>query len=130
MSKQYWCSIRQHQSFLCRSCNLQEVRHLYIATIALFIFIFLRYGLGFPQLTPRDIARAHALLMNHLHVPSLHAVIGASLGGMVALNFAAEYPQLVQRLCAISGTGRSSPGSVALRAVQRHAILSDPNYQA
>jgi len=46
----------------------------------------------------------------------------------VALSFASEYPDFVDNLCVISCTGKSTPGSVALRHVQRQAILRDPNY--
>lgn len=48
---------------------------------------------------------------------------------MAALSLAALYPDMAQRLLAIACTARSSPGSVALRSVQRQAVLSDPDYQ-
>jgi homoserine acetyltransferase len=48
---------------------------------------------------------------------------------MAALSFAAEFPDVAERVVAIACTGRSSPGSVALRRIQRHAVLLDPQYR-
>jgi homoserine O-acetyltransferase len=56
----------------------------------------------------------------------LHALVGASLGGMQALQFASLYPSASQRLLAVATTGRTTPFSVAIRSTQRAAILSDP----
>jgi homoserine O-acetyltransferase len=86
------------------------------------------YNATFPQITPRDMARAHMALLESLSVHKAHALVGASLGGCVALSFASEYPDFVDNLCVISCTGKSTPGSVALRHIQRQAVLRDPNY--
>jgi len=86
------------------------------------------YGYSFPQITPRDIARVNKILLDALNIHQLHALVGASLGGCVALSFASEFPDVAQNLCVISCTGKSTPGSVAFRHVQRQAILRDPNY--
>lgn len=84
-----------------------------------------RFGKSFPQITPFDIARAaHALLFDHLGVQQLHAVLGGSLGGNLALQFAASYPDYVRSAIPMSCTGHTSPLSVGLRHVQRQAIIS------
>ena len=55
-------------------------------------------------------------------------MVGASLGGMQALQFASLFPARAARLCAIAATGRSTPFTVGVRHMQRKAILWDPDY--
>ncbi|KAL6045899.1 Serine O-succinyltransferase [Balamuthia mandrillaris] len=86
------------------------------------------YGKHFPQVTPTDLARCHKLLLEHLGLKKIHAAVGASLGGCKALSFAAEFPDFVDNVCVINCTGKSSPGSVAYRHVQRQAVIRDPDY--
>lgn len=88
-----------------------------------------RYGKNFPTITPADLARVHALLLDKLGIQQIHAVIGASLGGMQVLQFAAIFPDRVNRAISISATGKTTPGTVALRRVQRNAILLDPDFK-
>jgi homoserine O-acetyltransferase len=85
---------------------------------------------AFPQLTPTDLARCHRLALDALGVTRpLHAVVGASLGGMQALQFASLFPGDVRRLVAVACTGRTTPFTVALRRMQRRAILADPHFR-
>jgi homoserine O-acetyltransferase len=86
------------------------------------------YGRDFPQITPADQARLHARVLDHLGLDRVHAVVGSSLGGMQVLQFAALFPDRVARIASISATGRSTPGTVALRRVGRLAIMNDPDY--
>jgi homoserine O-acetyltransferase/O-succinyltransferase len=62
-------------------------------------------------------------------IRNVHTVIGGSMGGMQALEFAAQFPDRLDRLIAIACTAQTTPGTVALRRVQRQAILTDPAYQ-
>ncbi len=87
------------------------------------------YGPEFPQITPADQAQCHAWLFDHLGIDRVRAVIGSSLGGMQVLQFAALYPDRVDRIVSISATGKTTPGTVALRRVGRLAILLDPDYK-
>lgn len=86
-------------------------------------------GIDFPQITTVDIARAHFLLLDHLGVDRVHAIVGASLGGCVTLSMAAEAPDRVANAVAIACTGRTAPGTIAFRHVQRQAVVSDPEYR-
>lgn len=89
-----------------------------------------QYGSSFPQITPLDQARMHALLLQHvLKLPSVHAVVGASMGGMQALHFAALFPQAAKRVVCIAATPRTSPMTVAMRHAQRTAIMLDPEFR-
>jgi homoserine O-acetyltransferase len=56
-------------------------------------------------------------------------VVGASLGGMVVLAFAAQFPRVARRVISISGSPAASPFAIALRSLQRDAILTDPDWQ-
>lgn len=72
--------------------------------------------------TSLDQARALAFALEKINAFHLHAFVGASYGGMVALAFAAEFPQRLERLCVISAADRPHPASTALRGVQRRIV--------
>ncbi len=84
------------------------------------------YGIEFPALTILDMVRAQRLLLDHLGIVEVHATIGGSMGGMLALLFAIEYPRLVKRVLAMATTGRESAQAIAFNEVGRQAILQDP----
>jgi len=69
-----------------------------------------------------DQAEAVRLLLDHLGLARLHAILGASYGGMVALAFAERYPQRVVRLLVISAADRPHPMATAWRSVQRRMV--------
>ena len=87
------------------------------------------YRLTFPDLSVEDIARAGYETVRSLGIERLDAVMGPSLGGMVVLAFAAQFPGAARRLVSISGTAAASPFAIALRSIQREAITSDPDWQ-
>src|SRR5262249_1239919 len=58
-----------------------------------------------------------------------NTVIGPSLGGMVVLAHAAQFPGATRRLVSISGSAAASPFAIALRSIQREAILRDPDWR-
>jgi len=88
-----------------------------------------RYRLTFPEIAVEDIASAGMAAMRSLGVEQLAAVIGASLGGMSVLAFATQFPRAARRLISISGSPAASPFAIALRSVQREAIMRDPDWQ-
>ena len=88
-----------------------------------------RYRTSFPEIAVEDIAHAGWAAMQALGIERLYAVIGASLGGMSVLAFAAQFPHATRRLISISGSPAASPFAIALRSVQREAILRDPEWQ-
>lgn len=87
------------------------------------------YRLSFPTVTLEDIARGGALVLDALGIDRLHAVVGASMGGMTALAFALLFPGRTCGLVSISSAARSLPYSIALRSLQREMIWSDPDWQ-
>jgi homoserine O-acetyltransferase len=89
----------------------------------------LAYRLDFPDLSVEDIARGGYETIRALKIEKLFAVVGASLGGMVVLAFAAQFPGCARRVVSISGSPAASPFAIALRSLQRDAILTDPDWQ-
>ena len=73
--------------------------------------------------------RALLLLLDELGIESLHASVGASLGGMQSLMLSALAPERVQRVVSISAAACSHPQSIAMRFVQRQAVMADPDWQ-
>src|SRR4029453_18678665 len=83
----------------------------------------------FPDLSVEDIARGGYEVVRALKIEKLSAVVGASLGGMVVLAFAAQFPGVARRVVSISGSPAAMPFAIALRSLQRDAILTDPEWQ-
>jgi len=76
----------------------------------------------FPSISAYDQATALATLLPHIGTRKLHAIVGASYGGMVALAFAERYPELVERIAVISAADRPHPMATAWRSVQRATV--------
>lgn len=76
----------------------------------------------FPSISTYDQAEVLLRLLNHLGISSLHAIVGASYGGMVALAFAERYADRVARLLVISASDRTHPMATAWRCVQRNVL--------
>jgi len=87
------------------------------------------YAADFPILTVGDMVRAQLALLDHLGIARLHASSGASLGGMQSLLLAALAPERVGRVITISAALRSHPQSIALRFVQRQAVMADSDWR-
>jgi homoserine O-acetyltransferase len=88
------------------------------------------YRITFPELAVEDIARGGYETLKALGVEHAHTVVGPSLGGMVVLAYAALFPGAARNLISISGTAAATPFAIALRSIQREAILRDPDFKA
>ena len=80
------------------------------------------YGGSFPELRVEDIARASQAAVEALGVERLHAVVGASLGGMTALAHGALFPGRARLLASISGALAAGASAVATRSLQREIL--------
>ena len=88
-----------------------------------------RYNLSFPVITVRDMVRAQALLIDHLGIDRLLTVLGGSMGGMQALEWATQFPDRVASIIALATTPAPSPQAISLNAVARWAIFNDPTWK-
>ncbi len=88
-----------------------------------------RYGPDFPAITIRDMVRLQAQVLDRLGVERLDLVIGGSMGGMQALEWAAEFPDRVDAIVPIGVGASQSPWCIALSEAQRSAIVNDPRYR-
>lgn len=79
-------------------------------------------GSRFPPVSSFDQAEALQHVVLHLGLKSLHAIVGASYGGMVALGFAARHAALVDRIVVLSAADRAQVLSTAWRSVQRQIV--------
>ena len=75
-----------------------------------------------PSLTPADQADALRAVADHLELPTLHAVTGASYGGAVALAFAADHSDRTSSALVIGSAHRSHPLATAVRVIQRRIV--------
>jgi homoserine O-acetyltransferase/O-succinyltransferase len=87
-----------------------------------------RYSLDFPVFTIADMIKVQKLLLDALGIKQVLAVIGGSMGGMQALQWAVEYPDIVKSCLAIATTTHLGAQAIAFDAVGRNAILADPNF--
>jgi homoserine O-acetyltransferase/O-succinyltransferase len=86
------------------------------------------YGPHFPLVTVRDIVTLHAQVLEKLNIRRLKLVIGASIGGMQALQLAIEFPELVERVISIGAAPLGAMG-LGLNHLQRKMIQLDPAWQ-
>ncbi|WP_232796712.1 homoserine O-acetyltransferase MetX [Kyrpidia spormannii] len=84
------------------------------------------WGLRFPPITIRDMVEAQRLWLEKLGITHLYAVIGGSMGGMQALEWAVTYPDRVERCIPIATSARLSAMAIAYNDVMRLAIMNDP----
>lgn len=87
------------------------------------------WGTDFPPITIRDMVRAQKRLIEHLGIRRLFAVIGGSMGGMQALQWAASYPESVFAAVPVATASYHSAQNIAFHEVGRQAIFADPDYQ-
>ncbi|MGN0235169.1 MAG: homoserine O-acetyltransferase [Paludibacteraceae bacterium] len=83
------------------------------------------YG-DFPKVTVRDMVHAHQVLARALGISRVRLLIGASIGGFQALQWAVEEPSFADRLAFIATGVRCTPWIAAFNESQRMAMELDP----
>ena len=86
------------------------------------------WGAKFPQPQVQDWVRSQKLLAEYLGISRWAAVIGGSLGGMQALQWAVDYPEWVEHCVALAAAPKLTAQNIAFNEIARHAILSDPDW--
>ncbi|MGR8946569.1 MAG: homoserine O-succinyltransferase MetX [Gammaproteobacteria bacterium] len=89
-----------------------------------------RFGPNFPIVTVRDWVESQARLATHLGIERWAAVMGGSLGGMQALQWAIDYPERIANAVIIAAAPKLSTQNIAFNEVARQAIRKDPNFHA
>ncbi|NLC55925.1 MAG: homoserine O-acetyltransferase, partial [Armatimonadetes bacterium] len=87
------------------------------------------YATDFPVVTIQDMVAAQTRLIDHLGIERLYAVVGGSMGGMKALQWAVAYPERVRHCVPLATTHRLTAQGIAFDAVGRQAIMADPGWQ-
>lgn len=87
-----------------------------------------RFGLDFPFITIADIVKVQSELARHLGIEKLLGVIGGSLGGMQALEWAAQFPDQLDSVLVLASAANLSAQGIAFNAVGRRAIYVDPKF--
>ena len=88
------------------------------------------WGVNFPSITIRDMVRAQKKLVDHLGIERLFAVIGGSMGGMQALEWAATFPASLFACVPIATAPFHSAQNIAFHEVGRQAIFADPAWRS
>lgn len=88
------------------------------------------WGPTFPVVTVEDWVHSQACLADHLGIERFAAVIGGSLGGMQAMQWAMEYPDRVRSAIVIAAAPKLTAQNIAFNEIARHAIMTDPQFAA
>ena len=86
------------------------------------------WGSRFPYVTIRDQVEVERRLLEHLGVTRLAAVVGGSMGGMRAIEWAVTHPELVDRSIVLASTAYATADQIAWCQPQLLAIRQDPDY--
>jgi homoserine O-acetyltransferase len=87
------------------------------------------YRLKFPVVTIKDMVRAQMHLLSSLGIYHLRAIIGGSMGGMQALQFAVDYPNLADEIISLAATYATRAWTIAFNKVAIEAIRRDPRFK-
>jgi homoserine O-acetyltransferase len=87
------------------------------------------WGPRFPFTSIRDQVNAQAAFGDAIGIDRWAGVVGGSMGGMQALEWAVSYPERVERLGVIAAPPVTTADQIALNSVQIEAVRTDPNYR-
>ena len=86
------------------------------------------YYKDFPPFTIRDIVRAHRLLAGALGIGRIDTLVGSSVGGFQAIEWAVMEPERIGKLILIATAAKASPWTIAIDQTQRMAIEADATF--
>jgi len=82
----------------------------------------------FPRFSIRDMVESQRRLLDHLGVESLTAVVGASMGGMQAVQWAVSHPGYMRAMVAMVPMARTTRWSLLVNELSRRALFADPEF--
>ncbi len=86
------------------------------------------YGASFPAVTTKDVVRSQLCLLDQFGIERLHAVIGPSVGGLLAINFATLFPERVKLVIPVAAGPRTTVLTRLTLFEQVLAIENDPHF--
>ncbi len=86
------------------------------------------YGSSFPHLYVADQADVQNELIKHLGITQLSAVVGASVGGLIAVTYATRYPEMVRNVVALASGFKTTVLNRLILFEQILAIENDSNF--
>lgn len=87
------------------------------------------YFHDYPEVTIRDMVAAHDALRQHLGIGRIYLLLGGSLGGQQALEWAIQQPDVIENLSLIATNARHSAWGIAFNETQRMAIEADSTWR-
>lgn len=87
------------------------------------------YYSHFPNITIRDMVKAHILLRKHLGIQKIHLLMGGSMGGYQALEWCVMEPAIINDLFLIATSAAESAWGIAIHTSQRLSIEADPTWK-
>ncbi len=87
------------------------------------------YRYKFPVVSIKDMVKAQRILFDRLDIHRVHAIVGGSMGGMQALQFAIHYPNFATKIIAMATTHATQPWAIAFNKVAQESILNDPDFK-
>ena len=86
------------------------------------------YGLSFPVVSIKDFVRVQKALIDSLGIKKLKAVVGASMGGLQAYEWAQSYPETVERIIPVIASASAEPFLIAWLNMWAQPIRLDPKW--
>jgi homoserine O-acetyltransferase len=86
------------------------------------------YYSRFPQVTIRDMVQAHIALRKHLNIGKINMLIGGSMGGYQAQEWALKEPEVIDQLVLLATSAHESAWGIAIHTAQRLAIETDTSW--
>lgn len=88
------------------------------------------YYFDYPRITVRDIVNANILVRKHLSISKIDLIIGGSIGGFQALEWAIMEPEVIKNAAFIATSSRTTPWLTAYNESMRLALEADPSFRA
>jgi homoserine O-acetyltransferase len=86
------------------------------------------YGMTFPVVTIKDFVNVQKALVESLGITKLKVVMGASMGALQVYEWAAQYPEMVEKIIPVIGSGEADAFLIGWLNVWAQPILLDPKW--
>ncbi|MFZ2960888.1 MAG: alpha/beta fold hydrolase [Candidatus Ozemobacteraceae bacterium] len=87
------------------------------------------FGPQFPAITLKDMTLFFKAFLDELNVKTLYAIAGLSMGSMITLQMAAEFPGFVQRVIGVASAAQTPPAALAAHSFMMNMIRRDQDFR-